>query len=84
MSTLLASECVAQDPGGLVILGSQTTYFLFLNFRRLTRLFLSTFSVSLVFFSTFTVSPVLPLTLSHLSALWSHNVSCLECTNLIG
>ncbi len=25
---LLGSECVAQDPGGLLILGSETTYFL--------------------------------------------------------
>ncbi len=33
MSTLLGSECVAQDPGGLLILGSETTYFLWSPFR---------------------------------------------------
>ena len=33
MSTLLGSECVAQDPGGLVILGSETTCLLWSHFR---------------------------------------------------
>ena len=33
MSMLLGSECVAQDPGGLVILGSETTYLLWSHFR---------------------------------------------------